>query len=945
SLYCIKQALMICHCIIDPDNLFLLPLLNAHISIFEIDPEAVIPCLPTHPNVTVTLLKNSRNFPMNVVNPKKNLMRFDPRRGFIISYPRSLFNGHFKCRGTLKDREDTTGRIILGWRADDSEMPLPEISTKDARNVLTGENFTLTCSIVYFCIPIRYVNWTVPNPMREHLQPSNIRNTVNNTHEHFESTIVITDTVPEDEGSYNCSIFTYTLRELETSVIINITSKTKPVISATNLQGKTITHNKGNDVNLTCRAFGIPTPNVMWYKGIKRINYTTPGMAFMDNSTRLFITRVTEENDGVYSCKIENSQGSDFANATLKVLPAIGKNQRIHTAGMIGAGIVAAFVLLLLSIILAKFICKERKQRRDLAILRKMLFEQGDTANINPDIPLSDQVELLPYDRRWEFSREKLKLGKPLGQGAFGRVIKAQAYGLLGNDDKPVIVAVKLLKERADLSQQKALLQELKIMIHLGRHVNILNLLGACTKRIDKGELMVIVEYCSRGNLRHFLLNHRDVYTNQVDPRTGVIYNGASFLPYPDNESIASRSRTNSLYDKQLFPAPPTIGENTLDTQMTDISHTESHIQNSGDFSDGSITGGSRTSSRHKKKIITTSDLLCMAFQIARGMEYLADKKLVHRDLAARNILLNEDYIIKICDFGLAKDLYKYTVYKKKGNGPLPVKWMAIESIRDRIFSTQSDVWSFGIVLWELFTLGGNPYPGIEVDEDFFQKLVNGYRLSKPDFASADIYVVMRDCWKEHHKDRPTFPQLVDRIGSQLDDNIKNYYVNLSAVRRILPIDELTEEYLPMDAATMEEEQNDKKVNDYQQPRARDRYVNLPQMTRNVPHEYLIMDTADTIPEPVSPKTENNCSYVNSPEIFAQYDKAGLNLQMNLKNRFPLEAESIPMLNFNSNGDPHYRIPPSGKCVEMDSFKTDSDSSSGIVSDITPHHCSNGTFV
>ena len=106
--------------------------------------------------------------------------------------------------------------------------------------------------------------------------------------------------------------------------------------------------------------------------------------------------------------------------------------------------------------------------------------------------------------------------------------------------------------------------------------------------------------------------------------------------------------------------------------------------------------------------------------------------QILHGDLAARNILLSADNVVKICDFGLAKvrhacpvrasltcpqDIYKTNNYQKKSDGPLPVKWLAIECIRDRVFSTQSDVWAFGIVLWELFSLGKTPYPGLEAGD------------------------------------------------------------------------------------------------------------------------------------------------------------------------------------------------------------------------------------
>lgn len=112
-------------------------------------------------------------------------------------------------------------------------------------------------------------------------------------------------------------------------------------------------------------------------------------------------------------------------------------------------------------------------------------FDKGALENLNPDLTVDDQAELLPYDQKWEFPREKLKLGKQLGAGAFGVVVKAEASGITEGEEKTT-VAVKMVKRNADHTYIKALASELKIMIHMGQHVNVVNLLGACTNNVIK---------------------------------------------------------------------------------------------------------------------------------------------------------------------------------------------------------------------------------------------------------------------------------------------------------------------------------------------------------------------------------------------------------------------------------------------------------------------------
>ncbi|KAH1002580.1 tyrosine-protein kinase Src64B [Dendroctonus ponderosae] len=156
-------------------------------------------------------------------------------------------------------------------------------------------------------------------------------------------------------------------------------------------------------------------------------------------------------------------------------------------------------------------------------------------------------------------------------------------------------------------------------------------------------------------------------------------------------------------------------------------------------------------------KLLEFEDLIYIAFQVASGMEYLESKQLIHRDLAARNVLIGENNIAKICDFGLARVIEDNEYCPKQGSR-FPVKWTAPEAIVYGKFSIKSDVWSYGILLMELFTFGQVPYPGMH-GREVIELVEQGYRMPKPSSHSLpdEIYQIMLKCWDAIPEARPTF--------------------------------------------------------------------------------------------------------------------------------------------------------------------------------------------
>lgn len=458
-----------------------------------------------------------------------------------------------------------------------------------------------------------------------------------------------------------------------------------------------------SELQLRCECDSDPPAKLSWRKQRKSILEVSNLLKVVSESASVSILVFPEllssgnrhslasELAGQYICEAENrlernekiynvAQPND--NGTIQFVAPPTKSptdEEGGTAWYVWAIVVTIFLIVVIAVI-GLLVWKIKRQSQELRLLSKAEVDEfifGKPEFLQHHSSTEEVNNYAPY-LPYNKGYEITKEQLEIEENA---VLGSGAYAIVlrgtvhRNGDRTK-VAIKTAKPMDDISYFKALLSELKIMGFIGTHANIVNLVGAHTKNIQNREIYIAIEYCQNGNLLEYLRDNRQYFKNLISPEGTIIED------------------SDAINDSFVNPV---------------------------------------------RESLSTITLMKWSQEVASGMEFLSQKKVIHGDLAARNILLNDHLVAKIGDFGLSRQLFEYANYIKKQQSPLPWKWLALECLQDMRFSVKSDVWAYSILLYEVFSLGRVPYPGHSYNDEFLEALVGGKRPSKPLHATNDV--------------------------------------------------------------------------------------------------------------------------------------------------------------------------------------------------------------
>uniref|UniRef100_A0A8C8M4E0 Platelet-derived growth factor receptor alpha n=1 Tax=Oncorhynchus tshawytscha TaxID=74940 RepID=A0A8C8M4E0_ONCTS len=484
-------------------------------------------------------------------------------------------------------------------------------------------------------------------------------------------------------------------------------------------------HGSASGQSVVCIAGGMPTPKVEWFicKNIKHCaNDSSEWVPLPTNNTEITVEAHIDQDNQLESQVIFGHLENTLAVRCLarNEMATVSREVKLvsqdpHSELTVAAAALVLLVFVIISLIVLVIIWKQKPRYE----IRWRVIE-----SVSPDGHEYIYVDpmQLPYDSRWEFSRDGLVLGRILGSGAFGKVVEGTAYGL--SRSQPVMkVAVKMLKPTARSSEKQALMSELKIMTHLGPHLNIVNLLGACTK---SGPTYIITEYCFYGDLVNYLHKNRENFVSVHPEKTKKDLDIFGINPADESSRsyviLSFESGKGDYMDMKQADTTQYVPmlEMSDASKYSDIQRSEyNHPPSQKDSEMDNMLSGDGNEG------LSTTDLLSFTYQVARGMEFLSSKN------------------VKVTTVMMAGRL-----------------WAAV--VLDDSCESQE--------------VGGTPYPGMVVDSSFYNKIKSGYRMAKPEHAPTDVYEMMMKCWNSEPEKRPSFFSLSESVASLLPSGYKRCF-------------------------------------------------------------------------------------------------------------------------------------------------------------------------
>ncbi|XP_063897660.1 focal adhesion kinase 1 isoform X14 [Helicoverpa armigera] len=367
-----------------------------------------------------------------------------------------------------------------------------------------------------------------------------------------------------------------------------------------------------------------------------------------------------------------------------------------------------------------------------------------------------------PAVRDYELVRNQIELTGIIGEGQFGDVhkgtckvtssnhpsLRRQLAAGAARGEALLPVAVKTCKMDADLDTAEKFLEEAYIMQQFS-HPHIIGLVGVCSSP----PIWIVMELATLGEMRAYLQQNAHRYCISTD-------------------IMQQFSHPHIIGLVGVCSSPPIW----IVMELATLGEMRAYLQQNA----------------HR---LETCTLVLYIYQLSTALSYLESKKFVHRDIAARNVLVSTPTCVKLADFGLSK-MVEDKSYYKASRGKLPIKWMAPESINFRRFTSASDVWMFGVCMWEILMLGVKPFSGVK-NNDVIGKLENGERLALPPRCPPRLYSVMSRCWAYEPSQRPAAHALKETLFEILQEERSSAWETMRRENRRVAAASFSEEPPP----------------------------------------------------------------------------------------------------------------------------------------------------